>query len=172
MPPSTRSTYRETTPDARIIKTEFNTLKKTRFFDAYDNRETGASIRSIAKEQHIGATTARTWLSQRATLGSIAYRSSRKRSTKLGRPLKVSKEQCLQLVNPFRNPIRNQQYEAQIEFHSLNVAKRTLQRALLRHTKKARRYKQAYIQKQMSWNNLMLRRRYGKLYKDDTIKGC
>ena len=172
MPPSTRSTHRETTPDIRVIKTEFDTPKKTRFFDAYDHRKAGASVRSIAKEQHIGKTTAHTWLSQRATLGSVAYRSTRKRSEKLGAPSKLCKEQCLQLVNPFRNPVRDQQHEAQIEFHHLNVSKRTLQRALLQHTNKARRYKQAYIKKKMSKNNLKSRQRYGQLHQDDTIEGC
>jgi len=171
MATSTRSTYREVTPERVLKHIEFNTIKKTRFFNAFDSRN-GASLRSISKAQHIDEKTGRRWLKERETLGSVAYRSSRKRSLKLGRPSKLTQEQCQQLINPSQNPVRNQQYEAQIEYHHLNVVKRTLQRSLLRYTNKARRYKQAYIQKKMSWENLASRQRYGKYHIHDTIEGC
>jgi hypothetical protein len=65
------------------------------------------------------------------------------------------------LVSPFRNPVRNQLYEAQIEYHHLPVKKRALQQQLLKNTKGARRYKQAYIQKKISAKNRREQTNYG-----------
>ena len=78
-------------------------------------------------------------------------------SVRLGRRPAVSKEQCQMLVSPSRNPVRDQLYEAQIEYHNLNVKPRTLQRRLRQTTNNAQRYKQAYIQKDISKKNRILR---------------
>jgi hypothetical protein len=43
---------------------------------------------------------------------------------KLGRKSKVTKSMCQMLVDPTRNPVRDQHYNAQIEFHNLPVKAR------------------------------------------------
>ena len=73
------------------------------------------------------------------------------------------------LVSPSRNPVRNQLYEAQIEYHNLNVKPRTLQRRLRQTTNNARRYKQAYIQKDISKKIRILRVEYGQKHQDKTV---
>jgi hypothetical protein len=91
---------------------EADTVKKCRFYDAYDKDHNEKSLRQIARDEGTTDGTAGRWLRQRESLGSIAYRSSRKRSTKLGRPSKVTKPMCKMLVNPAQNPVRDQPYEA------------------------------------------------------------
>ena len=73
------------------------------------------------------------------------------------------------LVSPSRNPVRDQLYEAQIEYHNLPVKRRQLQKKLKEHTKGGQRYKQAYITKEISAKNRTLRTKYGKEHKDKTI---
>jgi hypothetical protein len=73
------------------------------------------------------------------------------------------------LVSPSRNPVRDQLYEAQIEYHNRPVKRRQLQKKLKEHTKGGQRYKQAYITKEISAKNRTLRTKYGKEHKDKTI---
>jgi transposase len=105
--------------------------------------------------REIGTTegTGRLWVKQRENMGSLAYRSLRKRSTNLGRPSKVTKSMCQMLVDPERNPVRDQLYEAQIEFHGIPVKKRQLQRKLKEHTNGGQRYKCAFVKKTISDKN-------------------
>jgi len=126
MAPSTRRTSRESTPPNRIQARESDTVKKTCFFQAYDERDASQSVRSISRDFHITHPTGLKWLRERELFGSPAYRRTRKRSLKLGRPSKISAETCKMLVSPSRNPVRNQLYEAQLEYHHLPVKKRTL----------------------------------------------
>jgi hypothetical protein len=74
------------------------------------------------------------------------------------------------LVSPSRNPVRNQHYEAQIEFHKLDVKPRTIQRNLKRYTEQGQRYKQAYVSKTLSKKNRQERIDYGEEHKDKTIE--
>ncbi len=73
------------------------------------------------------------------------------------------------LVSPYRNPVRDQQYEAQIEFHQLGSKERALQKGLKRHTNRVQCYKQAYIQKTISKTNLRKRTKYGQDHQHTTI---
>src|ERR1700712_1514810 len=57
---------------------------------------------------------------------------------------------CRMLVDPKQNPVRNQLYEAQIEYHKLPFQKRQLQRKLCEHTNGGRRYKMAFVKKRVS----------------------
>jgi hypothetical protein len=57
------------------------------------------------------------------------------------------------LVLPSRNPVRDQILEAQIEYHELGVKRQSLTTRLKLNTKKARRYKQAYVKKEISGPN-------------------
>ena len=126
MAPTTRSTNRETTPDKPIEVGEFDTVEKSRFFEAYDARPQGQSMREFSKSSKVSKTTASRWLKERNKLGSPAYRRMRKRSKILGPREKLERIAYKMLVSPSRNPVRDQQYEAQIEYHHLRVAPRTI----------------------------------------------
>ena len=170
MPPITRSQARQTTPDRSIERCEYTTTKKMRFFQAYDERHGQESMRSIAASQQVTKTTASRWLHERDQFGSPVYRKTRRLSNKLYHPEKVTKETYKMLVSPSRNPVRNQTYEAQIAFHELPIKRRALVSGLTRHTNKGRRYKQAYVQKVLSRQNLKNRYEYGLQYCDKTIE--
>jgi transposase len=171
MATSTRSTVRFHTPPSNSCH-EANIVRKTRFFDAFDARQPkNDSLRSIAKAQDIPLGTAHRWLRQRSLLGSPAYRRTRRLSKSLGRKPKVTKRDCRRLVSPSRNPLRDQQYEAQLEYHDLNISTRTIQRHLKEETNDARRYKQAYIEKEISPKNKDERVAYGKQHEKKPIQG-
>jgi transposase len=157
MAPTTRSMSRQTPPPAISRPGDYDTVKKLRFFNAYDTRGPTDSLRSIAREYAPSLSTAHRWLKKRNELGSPAYRRTRKLSVRLGRRPAVSKEQCQILVSPSKNPVRDQLYEAQIEYYNLHVHPRTIQRRLRKTTNNAQRYKQAYIQKNISKKNRALR---------------
>ena len=150
MAPTTRFTSRETPPPKGTKGCEADTVKKSRFFNAYDERISHDSLRSISSDFGITHPCARKWLQQRDELGSPAYRSTRKRSKILGRQSRVSKEQCQMLVSPSRNPVRDQLYEAQIKHHGLQIKTRQLQRRLKACTKGGQRYRQAYVKKEIT----------------------
>ena len=102
-------------------------------------------------------------------MGSMAVRRTRQVSTKLGRPSKISKSTCKMLVNPRRNPVRNQPYEVMIQHFKLPVGPRQLQRKLREHTKGGRRYKCAFVKKVVSHKNREERTAYGWRHGDKTI---
>jgi CENP-B N-terminal DNA-binding domain len=169
MAPNTRSTIRETTPDNQIKRSEHNTVKKARFFNVFDSRDTNESVASISRDCGIPRSTARDWLADRASHGALANRRKRKRSIKVGRPFKISKEQCTTLLDPKSNPVRDQPLEVQIEHHQLEVHPDTLNRALQRETNNAKLYKQAYLQKKISQKNRRERVQYGQEHQLKTI---
>jgi hypothetical protein len=150
MAPSTRSTRRDTTPDRLIRHREYDTVEKTRFFNAYDNRDQSQSERAFFDDSPIDRTTGRAWLRKRELLGDIAYRRDRPQSEILGRKEIIPPEQYQVLVSPSQNPVRDQLYEAQLEYHHLPISVRTLRRGLSRYTKQGRRYRQAYISKEVT----------------------
>ncbi|KAL5322950.1 hypothetical protein ACEPPN_007475 [Leptodophora sp. 'Broadleaf-Isolate-01'] len=73
------------------------------------------------------------------------------------------------LVDPTRNPVRDQHYDAQIEYHNLPVKQRQLQRKLKEHVK-ARRFKMAFVKKQVSEKNKEERVTYGEEHVGKTIE--
>jgi hypothetical protein len=73
------------------------------------------------------------------------------------------------LVSPTQNPVRDQHYEAQIKHYKLDTSVRQLQRRLKQTTNRGQRYKQAYIQKEISPKNRALRTKYGQDHQDKTI---
>lgn len=74
------------------------------------------------------------------------------------------------LVDPKKNPVRNQLYEAQIVYHNLSCKKRQLQRKLIEHANGGRRYKMAFVKKKVSDKNRQERERYGWDHEHDTIE--
>lgn len=170
MAPTTRRTTRITPPPGPSEGHEADTVKKCRFYDAWDKDHNEKSIRQICREIGTSEGTGRLWNKQRESLGSLAYRSLRKRSTKLGRPSKVTKSMCKMLVDPAKNPVRDQLYEAQIKHHHLPVGKRQLQRKLKEHTNGGQRYKCAFVKKVVLKKNRKERMEYGQEHVDKSVE--
>ena len=94
MAPSTRSKCRETPPPTNSRPGDYDTVQKLRFYNAYDARSAGDSLRLIAREYAPSVPTTYRWLKQRDQLGSPTYRRTRKLSARLGRRPAILKEQC------------------------------------------------------------------------------
>jgi hypothetical protein len=157
-----------TTPTRAIKRKEADTVKKSRFFEAYDSRTRGEdSLESLATKHGIAKRTAYKWLKKRQIQGSPAYRKTRKLSKRLGRQPKLINDQLQRLLSP-SNPVRNQHYEHQIEHFGLSCGIRTLQIALRDRANHARRYKSVRI-KQLSNSNKEKRKKYGKEHQEKTI---
>jgi len=170
MAPPTRRTSRITPPPSHAEAHEANTVKKTRFFTIYDKDYADRSLRSISSDARISEGTGRRWLKQRENMGSLAYRHTRPMSKKLGKPSKVTKSMCKMLVDPARNPVRNQPYDAQIAYHKIPVKRRQLRNKLAEHTNGGRIYKCAFIKKTISAKNKDERVAYGHEHKDKSME--
>lgn len=169
MAPKTRSNRFHTPPYQSADGLPADTIKKTRFFQAYDDRKPGETKRSIC--QAIGTTspTARRWLQEREQLGSKAYRRTRKLSNRLGRKVSVPNETIKQLVSPSKNPVRHQPYEVQLEHHKIPLKKRQLQKRLKDITNGGQMYKQAYVAKVISAVNKGKRIKYGEEHRYESV---
>jgi hypothetical protein len=166
MAPNTRSTRRQNTPPKHRVNTEWDTPQKSRFFQVFDQ---GYSLRASAKDQGVPLSTAKDWTHYRKQYGSPAVRHTRRISKKLGRREKLTPEQCAMLVSPSKNPVRKQLYEAQIQYHSLGVTRRTLQRSLLKHTRNARKYLMPYTNKELKQTHRDNRVEWAKRHLGKTI---
>ena len=125
MAPTKPSTKRPRTPDRTTERREHDTVKKSRFFEAYNTQHEEKSLYTICKSQKVAYTTAQRWLHQRVILGDLAHRRTRPLSEKLGRPEIVSPETYKFLVSD-ENSVRNQLCDFQVEYHQLEVSIRTL----------------------------------------------
>ncbi|KIN06911.1 hypothetical protein OIDMADRAFT_15956 [Oidiodendron maius Zn] len=141
MAPLTRSKNRACTPDRPTIRPQYDTIKRTSFFNDYDQWRGKKTLSEIAAINDI------------TDRWSPAYRKQRQRSNKLGRKSRVSDKQCQMLVLPSRNPVKPRQ----------------LINRLKQATKEGRRYKIAYVQKEISAKNKRDRVKYGETHKDKTI---
>jgi hypothetical protein len=167
---NTRCTRRDITPPSQVIYKEHSSRKRLRFYDALDGRKPGESVPSFATRFGIARSTAYYLIEQRKKLGDNAYHHTRKLSNSLGRNLRHSPETYKQLVDPVSNPVRDQVYEVQLQYHNIHIKPRQLGRNLRRYTKQARRYKQAYVKKRISPPNKTKRVQYGYDHTDDTIE--
>jgi transposase len=94
-----------TTPTGATKRKEADTVKKSRFFEAYDSQTRGGeSLQSLATKYGITKRTVSNWLKQRQIQGSPAYRRSRKLSKRLGRQPKLTDEQLQRLLSS-SNPV-------------------------------------------------------------------
>lgn len=165
----TRSNRHHTpSPDKFNVGTR-TSRKRVRFYDAWDHRSPTRTLRALERQFGLSHPNGQRWLDQRAQYGSPAYQRTRKLSNNLGAPSKVTKETCEMLVSPSRNPVRDQQYEAQIEYHKLPIKKRSLQARLKACTNKGQRYKMAYVQKRISMKNKGERIHYGAAHLQHSI---
>ena len=169
MAPTTRDTERITPPPGPSSGKEADTIKRCRFFDYWDRDHNKKSMNVIAREAGTTAPTGRRWLQQRRNMGSMAYRSTRKRSKVLGAKSRISKTTCEMLVNPNKNPVRKARYEAQIEYHHLPIGVRQLRRKLEEHVPGSQRFKCAFVKKVVSGKNRDERKAYGLRHKSKNV---
>jgi transposase len=170
MAPNTRQIVRSFTPEDHNSQEEWRTPRKSAFFQVWHREKETKSLRQIAKQSGIPESTARAWIKYRYDFGTpVASQRKRKWSKALGRPEKVIKEDIKLLLSPTRNPVRNQPLEVQLKYHGIDASERTLQRQLLKYSKGAKLYKQAYVNKVLSDSGHSQRWEYGQLYGDKTI---
>ncbi|PQE09038.1 phosphoribosylformylglycinamidine cyclo-ligase protein [Rutstroemia sp. NJR-2017a BBW] len=166
---NTRAKRREITPDGRGTQGEYDTPTRNSFFNAFDNKSPRTSISAIERRLHIGHGTGSKWLKDRDKFGFNGYYRVRKVSNNLGPHPRHSPRKFKALVDPAQNPVRNQRYEAQIAFHDLHLKPRQLRYNLEKYTNKGRRYKQAYVQKEISKPNRIKRVDYGQTHENETV---
>jgi hypothetical protein len=165
----TRSKYHPSTPKRSQKRHEASSNRKLRFFDALDRSGGRKSFRTLATEYAPSRGTACRWKQERDEMGTPAYHRTRKYSENLGRKPTFTAEKAKMLVDP-KNPVRDQTYEAQAEYHHLMVGPRTIQRGLKKYTNKGGRYKRAYVKKELSEKNKRIRTKYGIEHKEKTIE--
>jgi hypothetical protein len=109
-------TMKPTTPPQSPKRAEYNTITRTRFFDAFDLKLNTESLRQIARRPDINIppSTARTWLAKREKIGSPARRRTRRRSSILGRKSLVSVS-VLETITDQDNPIHEKSYKDQVK---------------------------------------------------------
>ena len=160
------------TPTSRSNRrSEANTIKKSHFFHAIDCRmdEIKKSIKEFCNIENINHATGKKWLLQRNRIGSPSEASRRIGKNRSGRPKKLSAEKLNEMLNPEKNPVRNQIGECQIEHFHLNCNKRTLQNVFKQRTPIAGRYKKAKVKK----NNKVVKQKrvnYARQYIDETVE--
>ncbi|EPE35873.1 hypothetical protein GLAREA_05211 [Glarea lozoyensis ATCC 20868] len=140
---------------------EYGTPKKTEFFKAWDARQPGEGVGTIAKQERVSRTAGQRWLKERGLYGDIAKRKSRRYAQKLGPKPKVPPTLAKDLVNPKTNPVRDKTYGTMATHFEINAHPRTIERSVKSNTKNARRYKQAYRKKEISKKNRDKRTEYG-----------
>ena len=160
--------YGPHTPERELKRREYNTIKKSRFFDAFDHKAKDDSLAQICKRPDINIppSTARTWLRKREIIGSPAYRRTRKISARLGRKYIVPTAVLDDLLRK-DNPLNTKPYETIVKELHLPIKPRTLQHNFTVR-KGARRYKKPRI-KAISQKNRVERVKYGQEHRDKTI---
>ena len=151
------------TPEKSIKRHEYDTVRKSRFFELFDSRRNADSLRQICKNPQINIppSTGRRWLNERDHLGDKAYRRTRKISKRLGRKYIIATETLDDLLRN-DNPLNTKPYETIIKELNLPIKPRTLQHNFAVR-KGARRYKKPKI-KAMSQKNRVERVQYGQEY--------
>ena len=169
MAPQTRANYRRGTPPTTLQAKEADTLKKTRFFNAFDAQTVDPKIRPVARATGIPYPTARRWLQQRLQLGSSAYRRTRQLSTRLGRPSTVTESDVQRLIHAPQE-VRQQPLAAQLTIHDIHLSERQARRKIKEYSNNAQRYKAAYYKDDLSSQNEADRTKYGILHRGKSIE--
>jgi hypothetical protein len=157
------------TPKRKTKRREYNTIKRTRFFDAFDSRNPGQGVGQIAKlpKINIPPSTARLWIKERDKLGNLALRSQRNRSSILGRRTKVSEQDLEHLIDQ-SNPLHEKSYTEQAK----ELPNRPSERTLHRHyaSINASRFKKPFTT-EVSSKNKQKRVEYGQKHEKETLIG-
>ena len=157
------------TPRTKRKREEPDTVRRTRFFNVYDEFFPDVSLTKICQnpEIDIAPSTGRNWLRQREELGDTAYRKIRKLSQSLGRPRQLG-EHTLDRLLERENPAHNLGYQKQVETLDLPVSAYTLRRNLSKR-KSAKRYKKPRT-KAISPTNKKLRVQYGRDHENKSVR--
>jgi DDE superfamily endonuclease len=148
---------------------EYDTIRRVRFFNAFDAKEKDVSFNDLCKnpEINIPPSTARTWLNLRAKLGSSALRRTRKLSTRLGRPNTIPDGRVKPLFDK-EHPSHFEPYESIVRRENFSITPRSLQAAVSRRFN-ARRTKRPRT-KPISKNNKIKRTNYGEEHQKKSIR--
>jgi hypothetical protein len=158
MAPSTSPPTSRKSPDA-------DTIRKTRFFHAIDHRPEHVFIKDVCKQEDVHFDRGKYWLRQRRHFGDVACR----RRSRSDRSRKVSSDLMNQMLDPIRNPMRDQSWSAQIEHFYLDIASCTLPAAFNQRKPRASRFKEARV-RMLSNKNKQLRVQYAEKHKSHTIE--
>jgi hypothetical protein len=174
MAPTIRSQRPQSPPKtptrSPIKRKEHSTNTKYRFFLKYEESAGIASFASICCDVEITTPCGCKWLKNRDVLGDLAWHKTRKLSKKLGAPQHTTKEEIQALVDPTRNPVRNQPLEAQLAFLQINLKLRQARKRLKQDTNGGGIYKAAFVQKEISEKNLKEQTEYRKHWQPYTIE--
>ena len=151
------------------VRIEYDTIRRARFFNAYDDPQRRVSLRAICrrKDIDISASTGTKWLQKRAELGSPAIRKTRRLSTRLGRPNIVNDATVKAILQP-SHPLNSEPYETIIEAENLSIQPRSLQASIKRRFN-AKRFKKRRTTA-ISSKNRRERVQYGKEHKKKRIR--
>ncbi|KAF1991723.1 hypothetical protein K402DRAFT_346650, partial [Aulographum hederae CBS 113979] len=149
------------TPSNSPKRGEYDTIKRSRFFRAFDSKANTAGVASVCKtlDFTLPPSTARRWLKERDSLGSPALRRTRKLATRLGRKSKVSEADLRKITTNQEDPLHEAAYSDQAKTLEDKPSARTLQYHATRAG--ARRFKKRYTS-EISPRNKSIRVEYGK----------
>jgi hypothetical protein len=148
---------------------EYDTIKRSRFFNAFDSKENNVGVAGLCKtlDFNLPPSTARRWLKERDSLGSPGLRRTRKLAARLGRKSKVS-EADLEKVTNQEDPLHEEPYSEQAKTLDGRPSARTLQHHATQAG--ARRFKKRYTT-EISKKNKPIRVEYGEKHEKATLTG-
>ena len=169
MPGSTQISHSEpkTPSRSKTQRKEADTPRKNEYFGAIKTRGSKTK-KEICKELGILPVTARSWERKRRISGEDSARKTRRLSTRLGRKPRVSDEELGLLLDPKRNPVRDQRYEAQIKHHGLRISPRQLRVNFSKRTKNAQLFRKRVLKK-LTPNQLGQRNEYSDVHEEHTV---
>jgi len=156
-----------TPPELPRQMKQATTSSRARFFDAFDSRPPGETVKNVVKSLQINFSsfsskprTCERWLRQRRLLGhSIAIHRQGKSHKKASKVLDLDLDTLLHASSK----IRSLPLTEQLTFHGFFSTKRTFQIQLYKR-RKARKFKKAFV-RAVSLINQKKRVVYYKLYK-------
>jgi transposase len=157
------------TPPRETKQVTFDTIQRTRFYDAWDHKEKSEGISKICKglPQPIAPSTGRKWLKQREQLGSPALRRTRKLSERLGRKPVLSESTLDEIIDP-EGEDHSKPYQQIVKDRDLAISAEGLQQNCSKR-KNAKRYKKPYTKK-ISIDNKGKRVFYGQTHHKKVIR--
>jgi hypothetical protein len=120
----------------------------------------------MCTKKKVSYETKRSWLQQRNTLSTAAFRRIDKARTE--RSLKMTNDQLTEMLNDEKNLVRDQSWEIQINHFQLNCTSRIMKRACSRRQLKVDQYRMIII-KLISLKNRQLRVEYDHRHVIETM---
>jgi hypothetical protein len=120
----------------------------------------------MCTKKNVSYETKKSWLRQRDTLSTSAFRRIDK--TRTERSLKMTNDQLTEMLNDEKNPVRDQSWKIQINHFQLNCTSRIMKRACSRRKLKADRYRMIIV-KFISLKNKQLRVKYDRRHVIETM---